>query len=345
MRLTLQTDSLEDTNVHPGNAYPRPMILSPSGTMWSSSSSSSTSPTDVSRGFPESDPNNVNHMMIVDNDHDNYAVNGHHHQQLVSPIYPPNPQKQRRILPHLQITPKTTTATKTRRFYSSPLNDSSPRTPLQIYGLEQREPSIVEKPRLFRRFSHALDDIKEDLPLQLDPRNTAQKIKKRRESMLFMSDNTTATTTTTPTPTTPTTPPTPRSTTRAVTMPVVTASAPPPPSRSASPFRSSPPSRSGTTNTSTSTSTKTKTSSNNNRNLLNHNNNNSKVSVTLSRREKLGRTFSILSFTSVRRKNVHSNKGASISQPNLIGSSNQIWPSGELCWMVSYDLSLSDWTD
>ena len=53
------------------------------------------------------------------------------------------------------------------------MNDTSSRTPLQAYGLEQREPSIVEdrerdrSTKLLRRVSHALDDIKEDVSLQL----------------------------------------------------------------------------------------------------------------------------------------------------------------------------------
>lgn len=70
------------------------------------------------------------------------------------------------------------------RFYSSPLDDSL-ETPLQVYGYEQREPSIYEKPKLFRRVSHALDDIKEDFSLNLDPaRSTANKIKRRSTFLL-----------------------------------------------------------------------------------------------------------------------------------------------------------------
>ena len=68
---------------------------------------------------------------------------------------------------------------KYRRFYSSPLDESSDSTPLQLYGLEQREPSIMEKPRLLHRVSNALDDIKEDFSLQIDPRSSANKIKRR----------------------------------------------------------------------------------------------------------------------------------------------------------------------
>lgn len=70
------------------------------------------------------------------------------------------------------------------RFYSSPLDDGL-ETPLQVYGYEQREPSIYEKPKLFRRVSHALDDIKEDFSLNLDPaRSTANKIKRRSTFLL-----------------------------------------------------------------------------------------------------------------------------------------------------------------
>lgn len=72
--------------------------------------------------------------------------------------------------------------TKYPRFYSSPLEEG-PETPLQVYGLEQREPSIIEKPKLLRRFSHALDDIKEDFSLQI-PRDTATKIKRRSTLLL-----------------------------------------------------------------------------------------------------------------------------------------------------------------
>ncbi|ODM14810.1 hypothetical protein SI65_09804 [Aspergillus cristatus] len=82
------------------------------------------------------------------------------------------------------------TMIKSRRFYSSPLSDTSstpdPKTPLQAYGLEQREPSIAEeKPHLLRRVSHALDDIKEDFSLGLDARGTAEKIRSRRRGSVF----------------------------------------------------------------------------------------------------------------------------------------------------------------
>ncbi|KAJ5692726.1 hypothetical protein N7462_002149 [Penicillium macrosclerotiorum] len=69
------------------------------------------------------------------------------------------------------------------RYYSSPVDDGS-ETPLQIYGYEQREPSIYEKPKLMRRVSHALGNIQEDFSLQLDARSTANKIKRRSTLML-----------------------------------------------------------------------------------------------------------------------------------------------------------------
>ena len=61
-----------------------------------------------------------------------------------------------------------------RRYYSSPLSDDCQFTPVEMYGLEQPEqmPSIHEQ-RVNKRRSRfstalALDDIKEDMPLQLD---------------------------------------------------------------------------------------------------------------------------------------------------------------------------------
>ncbi|KAL4995647.1 hypothetical protein BDV10DRAFT_127461 [Aspergillus recurvatus] len=78
------------------------------------------------------------------------------------------------------------------RFYSTPLNQDHPdSTPLNIYGLEEREPSIAERPRRFLRFSRALDDIKEDFISQPNPRNTAEAIRARRQSTFsaFFFDN------------------------------------------------------------------------------------------------------------------------------------------------------------
>ncbi|KAF7171526.1 hypothetical protein CNMCM6106_005888 [Aspergillus hiratsukae] len=77
---------------------------------------------------------------------------------------------------------------KVHRYYSTPLRADSPdSTPLHLYGLEQREPSIYEKPppRVLRRISHALDDIKEDFSLQIDQNNMTNKIWSRRQSMLM----------------------------------------------------------------------------------------------------------------------------------------------------------------
>ncbi|KAI9369018.1 hypothetical protein BJX61DRAFT_549944 [Aspergillus egyptiacus] len=70
------------------------------------------------------------------------------------------------------------------RFYSTPLNNEIPdSTPLQMYGLEEREPSIIERPRRFR-FSRALDDIKEDStqPDHHQPPTSAVGIRSRRHS-------------------------------------------------------------------------------------------------------------------------------------------------------------------
>ncbi|KAK1148733.1 hypothetical protein N8T08_008618 [Aspergillus melleus] len=71
------------------------------------------------------------------------------------------------------------------RYYATPLKGTPDSTPLQMYGLEQREPSIAEKPKLLRRMSHALDDIKEDFSLQLEPR---EKLKSRHRQSTFMLD-------------------------------------------------------------------------------------------------------------------------------------------------------------
>jgi hypothetical protein len=65
------------------------------------------------------------------------------------------------------------------RFYASPLDEGTDSTPLQVYGYEQREPSIYGKPpKLLRRVSHVLGDIREDFTLQLDPL-------KRRSTIFF----------------------------------------------------------------------------------------------------------------------------------------------------------------
>lgn len=147
--------------------------------------------------------------------------------------------------------------TKYPRFYSSPLEEG-PETPLQVYGLEQREPSIIEKPKLLHRVSHALDDIKEDFSLHV-PRDTANKIKRRSTLLLDGQLGT------------PSRPQTAAGPPRSRAMSIISVEA-----------WSSPPSR-------------------------------------LSRR--LSRRLSI--FSSSPRKTSGSSKTASISSPNLIGSSTQ----------------------
>ncbi|GKZ28198.1 hypothetical protein AbraIFM66950_000008 [Aspergillus brasiliensis] len=74
---------------------------------------------------------------------------------------------------------------KIPRYYSTPVREDIPdSTPLQMYGLEERAPSIAEKPKLLRRFSHALDDIKEDLTLQ----PSSEKIRSKRRQSIFGID-------------------------------------------------------------------------------------------------------------------------------------------------------------
>ncbi|BCR98799.1 uncharacterized protein AKAW2_40482A [Aspergillus luchuensis] len=74
---------------------------------------------------------------------------------------------------------------KIPRYYSTPVREDVPdSTPLQMYGLEERAPSIAEKPKLLRRFSHALDDIKEDLTLQ----PSSEKIRSKRRQSIFGID-------------------------------------------------------------------------------------------------------------------------------------------------------------
>ncbi|KAJ5950165.1 uncharacterized protein N7479_008578 [Penicillium vulpinum] len=73
---------------------------------------------------------------------------------------------------------RTPMAVKYPRFYSSPVDEETDSTPLQVYGLEQREPSIYSKPpKLFRRVSHVLGDIREDF--STDARQTTEKLKRR----------------------------------------------------------------------------------------------------------------------------------------------------------------------
>jgi hypothetical protein len=69
-------------------------------------------------------------------------------------------------------------AVKYPRFYSSPIDSETHSTPLEIYGLEQREPSIYGRPpKLLRRVSHALGDIREDFSLDTE--------KLKRRSTIF----------------------------------------------------------------------------------------------------------------------------------------------------------------
>ena len=68
------------------------------------------------------------------------------------------------------------------------MDEAPDSTPLNMYGLEQRPASFVEKPKLLRRVSHALDDIKEDFAYNLaDPNSAAAKLKRR--STFFMDGN------------------------------------------------------------------------------------------------------------------------------------------------------------
>ena len=87
---------------------------------------------------------------------------------------------------HSTSTSTSRAGSRFRRFYSSPLNERTESTPPQLYGLEQREPSILEKPRRMSRLAYALDDIKEDFPAhvhQFNPRATAEKVKRRASGL------------------------------------------------------------------------------------------------------------------------------------------------------------------
>ncbi|KKK18583.1 hypothetical protein P175DRAFT_0500424 [Aspergillus ochraceoroseus IBT 24754] len=75
------------------------------------------------------------------------------------------------------------------RYYATPLKEDIPdSTPLQLYGLEPREPSIAEKRGRFQRFSRALDDIREDITLQLEPQALADRAKVRRRMSTFLPE-------------------------------------------------------------------------------------------------------------------------------------------------------------
>lgn len=64
------------------------------------------------------------------------------------------------------------------RFYSSPMNEGTSLNPVELYGLEMREPSIIEKPKLLQRVTDALIDAREDFSmhfnLDLDANKTIQ---------------------------------------------------------------------------------------------------------------------------------------------------------------------------
>ncbi|KAJ5621551.1 hypothetical protein N7528_006334 [Penicillium herquei] len=80
---------------------------------------------------------------------------------------------------------RTPMAPKYPRFYTTPMDEATDSTPIQVYGLEQRPPSIIEKPKLLHRVSNALDDIKEDLAYNMaDPDSAAAKFKRRSTFLL-----------------------------------------------------------------------------------------------------------------------------------------------------------------
>ncbi|KAJ5181419.1 hypothetical protein N7449_011566 [Penicillium cf. viridicatum] len=84
-------------------------------------------------------------------------------------------------------TRRTPMAVKYPRFYSSPVDQETDSTPLEVYGLEQREPSIYGKPpKLLRRVSHVLGDIREDI--SMDTRQTTDRLK-RRSTILYDGPN------------------------------------------------------------------------------------------------------------------------------------------------------------
>ena len=108
----------------------------------------SYSPTDSSRSLssPESPSSSSTHYVWpVPAAAASSSSSSHHRRRTApSPYYYYNTHN------HSHTTSTTTTSTassvKSRRFYSSPLCEDSPdpKTPLQAYGLEQREPSIYE---------------------------------------------------------------------------------------------------------------------------------------------------------------------------------------------------------
>ncbi|KAF9888131.1 hypothetical protein FE257_009267 [Aspergillus nanangensis] len=184
-------------------------------------------------------------------------------------VWPSLPRAQRAEIP------------KAPRYYATPLkNDSPDSIPTQLYGLEEREPSICERPKLMHRFSHALGDIKEDFSLQLDPRSTTEKLRSSRRLSTFVVDS--------PTSSSPSTSP--------MGLPRTSA----PDSLLGVPMETVPPRSASSRSLAVSSSS----------------------SDTPVRR--LTRRLSIsLSFSS-RRRSFRPPQNASISQPNLIGSSTQI---------------------
>lgn len=258
--------------------YPK-QIPTEAASAWVSPSPA-PSPPHSHLGFPETDDtqyDNINgdHGITGSkNSYNPFLSQGYQHDRNLSPPISPLQQATDMKRPRLHVMP--VTATKNcRRYYSSPLNDECQYTPVELYGLEQREPSIAERPKFLNRFSHALDDIREDLPLQLDPRNTTQKLRRRRESMLVSptSPLDTASVRTGPSPT-------PLS--QAAPAPMATFS--------------------NTNNTVSS--------------------DNRKDSPSPPRRGRFVGRLSILSLSSARKKSIRSQGITSISQPNLIGSSN-----------------------
>lgn len=161
----------------------------------------SYSPTDSSRSLssPESPSSSSTHYVWPVPASSSSPSSHHRRRTAQSPYYYYNSHN------HSHTTSTTTTTStassvKSRRFYSSPLCEDSPdpKTPLQAYGLEQREPSIYElqlqqqqqqsrpAPRLIRRMSTVLDDIKEDFHMQIDAHAAHDKQRlRRRESAFF----------------------------------------------------------------------------------------------------------------------------------------------------------------
>ncbi|KAJ5887052.1 uncharacterized protein N7473_009726 [Penicillium subrubescens] len=62
------------------------------------------------------------------------------------------------------------------RFYSSPVNETTNLNPVQLYGLQKREPSVIEKSKFLQRAKDALSDAKDDFLLQLNLETGATEI-------------------------------------------------------------------------------------------------------------------------------------------------------------------------